>query len=63
MADGKEIEMTRTILDTLETEEFDALIEAHADRAEPDALSFEALDQATRRLAQKVVAETIISHS
>lgn len=51
--------MKRTILNTLEAEEFDALIEAYADRAEPDALSFEALDQATRRLAQEAVAETI----
>jgi hypothetical protein len=42
MADEKEIKMKRTILDTLEAEEFDALIEAYADRAEPDALSFEA---------------------
>ncbi len=51
--------MNRKILDTLEPEEFDALIETYVERSEPDALSFEALDQAARRLAQEAVAETI----
>lgn len=59
MANENEIGMKRKILDTLEPEEFDALIEAYVERSEPDALSFEALDQAARRFAQDAVAETI----
>ena len=51
--------MTQKILDTLEPEEFDALIETYIERPEPDTLSFEALDQAARRLAQEAVTETI----
>lgn len=51
--------MKPKMLDTLQPEEFDALIEAYAERSEPDALSFEALDQAARRFAQEAVAETI----
>ena len=51
--------MKEKILDTLEPEEFDALIESYVERPEPDTLSFEALDQAARRLAQEAVAETI----
>lgn len=51
--------MTQKTLDALEPEQFDALIETFIDRSEPDTLSFEAFDQAARRLAQKAVAETI----
>ncbi len=51
--------MTQKILDTLEPEQFDALIETFVKRPEPDTLSFEAFDQAARRLTQEAVAETI----
>ncbi len=51
--------MNEKILDTLEPTEFDALIESYAARSEPDMLSFEAFDQAARRLVQEAVAETI----
>ena len=51
--------MKQKILDTLESEEFDALIAAYIERSEPDTLSFEAFDQAAQRLAQEAVAETI----
>ena len=51
--------MTQKILDTLEPEQFDALIETFVARSEPDTLSFEAFDQAARRLTQEAVAETI----
>jgi len=51
--------MNKKILDTLEPAEFDALIEGYAARSEPDTLSFEAFDEATQRLAQEAVAETI----
>ena len=51
--------MNEKKLDALEPAEFDALIESYAARSEPDTLSFEALDQAARRLTQEAVAETI----
>ena len=51
--------MTPALPDSLEPTEFDALIEDCAARAEPDTLSFAAFDQATHRLVQEAVAETI----
>ena len=51
--------MTQKILDTLKPEEFDALIETFVERPEPDILSFEAFDQAARRLTQEAVVETV----
>lgn len=51
--------MKQKILDTLEPEEFDALIEGYIERSEPDMLSFEAFEEAAWRLAEEAVAETI----
>ena len=51
--------MTKKLLGTLEPKEFEDLVEAYIDRAEPDTMSFEAFDQAIQRLAQQAAAETI----
>jgi hypothetical protein len=51
--------MTQEPLDVLEPTEFDALIGSYAARSEPDTLSFEAFDEATQRLAQDAMVETI----
>ena len=51
--------MTSALPDSLQSTEFDALIESYAARSEPDALSFAAFDQMAQRLAQEAVAETI----
>lgn len=51
--------MTEKLLGTLEPEEFDNLVEAYINRAEPDTMSFEAFDQALHRLAREAVTETI----
>ena len=51
--------MTEKLLGALEPEEFDHLVETYINRAEPDAMSFEAFDQAVHRLAQEAVTETV----
>lgn len=51
--------MTKKLLGALEPKEFDDLVGAYIDRAEPDTMSFEAFDQAVHRLAQQATAETI----
>jgi hypothetical protein len=51
--------MNEKLLGTLEPDEFDDLINAFVDRSEPDTMSFAAFDQATGRLAQEAIAETI----
>ena len=51
--------MDEKLLGTLEPREFDDLINAFIDRAEPDTMSFAAFDQATSLLAQEAIAETI----
>lgn len=51
--------MTEKLLGALEPAEFDDLVEAYIDRAEPDTMSFEAFDQAVHRLVQEAVTETI----
>ena len=51
--------MKQKILDSLDPEEFDTLIQGYIERSEPEMLSFDAFDQAARRLSQEVVAETI----
>ena len=43
-------EMTEKLPGALEPEEFDDLVGAYIDRSEPDTMSFEAFDQATRSL-------------
>lgn len=44
--------MYQEMVESTQPTEFDALIEAYIERSEPDALSFEALDQMARRVAQ-----------
>jgi len=51
--------MTEKLLGSLSAEEFNELVDAYIERSEPDTMSFEALDEAVRRLAQEAVAETI----
>jgi hypothetical protein len=46
------------LLDGLESEEFDRLMERFIDRADPNTMSFEALDQAARlQLAEATIAQ------
>lgn len=51
--------MTDKILGTLEAAEFDELLASFIDRTEPDTMSFEAFDQATHRLAEDAITETV----
>ena len=43
------------VLDGLDVEEFDRLMEQYIDREDPDAMSFEALDEAARLQLTEVV--------
>lgn len=46
------------VLDGLDAEEFDRLMEQYIDREDPDAMSFEALDEAVRlQLAEVVTSQ------
>ena len=51
--------MNEKMLETLEPQEFDDLVNAFIDRSEPNTMSFAAFDQATSRLAQEAITETI----
>lgn len=51
--------MADKIFGTLDTEEFDSLIDAFIDRPVPDTLSFAAFEQATNQLAEQAILETI----
>jgi hypothetical protein len=55
--------MTPALPDTLGPTEFNALIESHAARSEPDTLSFEAFDQAARRLIRESIDEQSLYRS
>jgi len=50
------------VLDGLEAEEFDRLMEQYIDREDPDAMSFEALDEVARlQLAEVVTSQVEIT--
>jgi hypothetical protein len=50
------------VLDGLEVEEFDRLMEEFIDRKDPDAMSFEALDQSARlQLAEVTTTQVKLS--
>jgi hypothetical protein len=51
--------MADKILGTLAAEEFEQLLTAFIERAEPDTMSFAAFDQAAHRLAEDAITETI----
>lgn len=51
--------MSDQLLGALDANEFTELIEGFIAHSEPDAMSFDAFDQAAQRLAQQAITETI----